>query len=180
MEVKKSNKLSIFSWCTLAWANSAFITVIAGFVFGPYFIHQVARNIIVGTTDWSWAIATVGLLTAVTAPLLGALVDQKRRRKPWLAFLTAIVVICTALLYFTKPNAHWIFWGLAIFVVGGLAFELAQVIYNAMLYSLAPKDYIGRISGWGWSFSYFGGITCLTIALLVFIDRSAFGLYSFN
>ena len=174
MDVKQTDKRGIFSWCMLAWANSAFITVIAGFVFGPYFIHQVAHDVIQGTVDWSWAIATVGIIVAFTAPLLGALVDQKRRRKPWLAVLTTIVVTCTALLYFTQPNAHWIAWGLTLFVFAGVAFELAQVIYNAMLYTLAPKDYIGRISGWGWSFIYFGGITCLSVALLLFIQGHFF------
>jgi hypothetical protein len=34
-----------------------------------------------------------------------------------------------------------------------------------MLRSIAPPDYLGRVSGWGWSLGYAGGPICLVAAL---------------
>lgn len=60
-----SSRLGLFSWCLMDWANLAFITLIAGFVFGPYIIDDVFHNKIVGTEFWSWTIAVIGILVAL-------------------------------------------------------------------------------------------------------------------
>jgi UMF1 family MFS transporter len=52
------------------------------------------------------------------------------------------------------------------------------VFYNAMLPDIAPNDRIGRLSGWGWGVGYFGGLACLVVTLIAFVqaDPPAFGL----
>ena len=50
-----------------------------------------------------------------------------------------------------------------------MGLEVAMVFYNVFLSTLAPKNYLGRISGWGWGCGYIGGILALTIVLFVFI-----------
>jgi len=167
--VTPSSTAGIVSWCVFDWANSAFITLIAGFIFGPYLTDQVAPSKVIGTEYWSWAIAIVGILVAVFAPILGATIDQLKARKPWLAIFTLGNILFTALLFFTKPDPHWAFWGYLFVILSSLCFEFNQVIYNTLLFCIAPKKLIGRISGWGWGFGYFGGLLALTIALLVFL-----------
>jgi UMF1 family MFS transporter len=53
-----------------------------------------------------------------------------------------------------------------------------MVFYDAMLRSIAPPGYIGRMSGWGWALGYGGGLASLVIALvwLVNADPAPFGL----
>jgi UMF1 family MFS transporter len=47
-----------------------------------------------------------------------------------------------------------------------------------MLPEIVSRDYIGRLSGWAWGLGYAGGLTCLILALLAFVqpERPLFGL----
>jgi UMF1 family MFS transporter len=53
-----------------------------------------------------------------------------------------------------------------------------MVFYDAMLRSIAPPGFIGRMSGWGWALGYGGGLASLVLALvsLVNADPPPFGL----
>jgi UMF1 family MFS transporter len=53
-----------------------------------------------------------------------------------------------------------------------------MIFYDAMLRSIAPPDYLGRLSGWGWSLGYGGGLICLMVTLLGLLkaDPPPFGL----
>ena len=42
------------------------------------------------------------------------------------------------------------------------------VFLNAYLPEIAPKEKIGRISGYGWSFGYIGGLIALAICFVLF------------
>jgi len=43
------------------------------------------------------------------------------------------------------------------------------VFYNALLPEIAPKNMMGRLSGWAWGLGYIGGLTALVILLFSFI-----------
>lgn len=167
--ITRATRLGVFSWCLMDWANSAFITLVAGFIFGPYLTNDVLHNKVLGTELWSWTIAVIGIVVALTAPLLGAMVDQLHRRKPWMLAFVLLSAIGSALLFFTAPDKAWVLWGLVVFIIAGVAFEYNQVVYNTVLFCIAPKEKIGRYSGWGWGMGYFGGLVALGIALLAFI-----------
>lgn len=168
----------IWAWCLYDWANSAFNTVIGTFVFSVYFTRAVAEDQIAGTAQWSAALAAAGFLVAVLSPVLGAVADRTGRRKPWLALFTATTVAASAALFWVRPDPAYVPLALGAMVVASVAFELAGVFYNAMLPALAPPERIGRVSGWGWGVGYFGGLTCLVVALfgLVQAERPLFGL----
>ena len=158
------------AWCFYDWANSAFPTVIVTFVFAAYFAKAVAPNPTEGTTMWGYALSASGIAIALISPVVGAIADMRGRRKPWLAGFTAICIVASALLWFTLPEPGSIVWGLTLFAIGNLAFEAGTVFYNAMLPGLARPAEIGRLSGWGWGLGYAGGLCCLTLALVVFIQ----------
>ncbi|WP_423063268.1 MFS transporter [Candidiatus Paracoxiella cheracis] len=113
--------------------------------------------------------AVAGLLIAISSPLFGAVADYEGRRKPWIAIFAGIAIIAGFFLWFSKPSPDYVMWTLSWVVLGVIGVEVSVVFYNVMLRDLAPKNYIGRISGWGWGLGYFGGLTCLVIALLVFV-----------
>ncbi len=169
---------ALMSWCLYDWANSAFPTVIVTFVFSAYFSRAVAENITIGTAQWGAALAVSGIAIALLSPVFGAVADRRGRRKPWLAVFTALCVIATAALWFTRPDPAYALWALVAFAIANTAFEIANVFYNAMLPGMVPKRRIGRLSGWGWGLGYLGGLACLVLALVALVqpESPAFGL----
>lgn len=169
---------AVAAWCLFDWANSAYPTLIATFVFATYFTQGVAESPEAGTTQWGNAMALSGLLIAVLAPLAGAVADQTGRRKPWLAGFSGLCLGATALLWFVAPDPGFALLALGLVVVSNLGFELGMVFYNAMLPDIVPHRRLGRVSGWAWGLGYAGGLACLVIALFGLIQATPppFGL----
>ncbi|MHA1113269.1 MAG: MFS transporter [Alphaproteobacteria bacterium] len=172
------DRRALFAWCVYDWANSAFPTVILTFVFAAYFARGVAETPVQGTALWGWTLTASGIAMALLGPILGAVADQGGRRKPWLALCTLGCVLATAALWFTKPDPSWALWAMIFVGLANLAFECGTVFYNALLPGLAPRERLGRWSGWGWGLGYAGGMSCLVVALfgLVQADPAPFGL----
>ncbi len=61
--------------------------------------------------------------------------------------------------------------------LGSITFQFAEVAYNAMLRQVSTPKTIGRVSGFGWSMGYFGGIVLLLVCYVGFIapDEGWFG-----
>ena len=173
-----AGKRAQFAWCLYDWANSGFPTVIVTFVFAAYFSRAVAENTIQGTAAWGQALAVSGVLIAVISPILGSIADRSGRRKPWLGVFAAITIVATAFLWDTHPDPADMLWALAFFVIANTAFEIGNVFYNAMLPGLVPKQRIGRLSGWSWGLGYLGGLCCLALLLVLFVQAETplFGL----
>ena len=159
----------IFCWALFDWAHSAFPTVIITFIFSTYFAREIAANKIIGTADWGWTIGVSGIIVAVFSPFLGAITDHTGKRKPWIAVFLLISALFTALLWFATPGIQSIRLAIVFVCIANIAYEFTQIFYNSMMVSLAPRDMIGRISGWGWGLGYFGGLACLAVVLFVFI-----------
>lgn len=169
---------ALVAWAFFDWANSAHPTLVTTFIFAAYFTKAVAPDPVTGTSLWGYAVSLSALAVAVLSPLLGAIADNSGRRKPWLFVLTALTVGVTALLWFVKPNPTYIVLALVLAGIGNFAFELGMVFYNAMLPTLVPRSMIGRLSGWAWGLGYLGGLACLAVALLGFLqpERPWFGV----
>ncbi|MSP68473.1 MAG: MFS transporter [Alphaproteobacteria bacterium] len=168
----------VSAWCLYDWANSPFPTVVVTFVFSAYFVQAIAADEISGTALWGITMSASAFVVALLSPVLGALADAGGRRKPWLLVFTVGCIIASALLWFAKPEARAVAVTLACVAIGNVFFELCMVFYNAMLADIVPRDRLGRVSGWGWGIGYFGGLTCLIVALfaLVQADPPPFGL----
>ena len=166
------------AWCLYDWANSAYPTVITTFVFAAYFTKGVAVDPITGTSQWGLAISISALCVALIGPLLGAIADHSGRRKPWLFSFTLISALCAMGLWFVTPEPGSVFMALFFVGVGTFAFELGMIFYNAMLPDLSPPRKIGRWFGWGWGLGYVGGLTCLALTLVAFVQTGTpwFGL----
>ena len=162
------SKPAIISWCLFDWGISAFPVLITTFIFAAYFTEKVAVNKITGTTQWGEINGMAGLLVALLSPVLGAIADREGRRKPWLLALAVFIFIAAMALWWVKPEVSYIHWALIWVAVGTAALEISNVFYNAMLSELAPPDFLGRVSGWGWGAGYAGGLLALIIALFLF------------
>ena len=175
---KPASRRAVLSWALYDWANSAYPTLIATFVFAAYFTKAVAETPESGTTLWGNAVALSGLLIALVSPVAGSIADQTGRRKPWLGLFSVLCILSTALLWFTEPAPGSILWALTLVVISNLAFEVGIVFYNAMLPELVRPERLGRVSGWAWGLGYAGGLAALVISLLVFVQAEVppFGL----
>jgi len=167
------DRRGILAWCLYDWANSAFNTVIGTFVFSVYFARGIYGDETAGSAQWAFALSIAGLAVALLSPLLGAIADRAGRRKPWLAVFIAVCVVATSLLWFAEPDRAWIAYTLVLVVIASVAFDLANVFYNAMLHDVAPPRLLGRVSGWGWGLGYVGGLVCLALALVGFVQPDA-------
>ncbi len=169
---------AVFSWCLYDWANSAFPTVIGTFVFSAYFTQAVAENPTVGTAQWGWALTASGLCIAFLSPVFGAIADASGQQKPWIAVFTVLCAIACAQLWWVRPAPEYALFAMIAFGIANAAFEFGTVFYNAMLPEITPPNRIGRVSGWGWGLGYAGGLACLVLVLLAFVqaDTPIFGL----
>ncbi|TAK78146.1 MAG: MFS transporter [Gammaproteobacteria bacterium] len=172
---KRSSLAAIIAWCLYDSAAASFSIVVITFIFATYFTKQIAENPIIGTYQWANAASLAGLIVALTSPLFGAIADHAGYHKRWLFFFTALCVISTALLWFAYPHQA-VYFTLTCMVLGTIGFEIALVFYNAFLPSLAPKNYLGRLSGWGWGCGYLGGILALSLVLVLFVKFNVFHL----
>jgi UMF1 family MFS transporter len=167
----------LLSWCLYDWANSVLATIIFTFVFSVYFSRNIVGDETIGSAYWGYAIGIAGIIIAIAGPILGAISDAFGPRKPLLGLLTTITIISTLAMFWAMPNPSYTWYALILIGISTIGFELAQAQYNAMLGDIAPKDKIGRVSGWAWSLGYFGGLVCLIIALTAFIglgDKTGF------
>jgi UMF1 family MFS transporter len=172
------NTPGLVAWCLYDWANSAFPTVITTFVFAAYFTKGVAADAVTGTSQWGYALSVSGLAVALAGPVLGAVADRTGRRKSWIALFTVAAALASAALWQVRPDAASVVIALALVAAANFAFEMGMVFYNAMLPDLSPHARIGRWSGWGWGLGYLGGLVCLGLVLVGFVqaDEPWFGL----
>lgn len=175
---RPGRRRAIVGWCLYDWANSAFPTLIATFVFAAYFSQAIAETPEQGTSQWGFMTGLAALAIALAAPVLGAIADFGGRRKPWLAAMTALAVVATALLWFAEPSSDWALYALVFAGLGTVGFELGMVFYNAMLPEIAPRAMLGRVSGWGWGLGYAGGLAALGLCFVGFVgaEEPWFGL----
>lgn len=161
----------IWSWALYDWANSAFTTLVVTFIYATYFTKGMAPDEITGTAWWSRGVAVSAILIAIGSPILGAMADAGGARKRFLAISTAICIAATAALAFIAPgDAGAAMTALVCFVVANVAFEMGNLFYNAFLPSIASPARIGRVSGWGWGLGYVGGMVCMIVALIGFVQ----------
>jgi MFS transporter, UMF1 family len=166
------------AWCLYDWANSAFPTVITTFVFAAYFTKGVAVDVVTGTAQWGWTASIAALGVAVTGPVFGAIADHSGPRKPWILVFTLAAAVASALLWTVTPDPGSVLRALLLVGIATFAFEMGMVFYNAMLPDLSPAGKIGRWSGWGWGLGYLGGLACLAVTLVAFVQAEVpwFGL----
>ncbi|PYE84297.1 MFS transporter [Pseudoroseicyclus aestuarii] len=176
-------KRRIWGWMFFDWAQQPYATLGLTFAFGPYFAEIAARRYGAEGLDpqaagaaaqslWSVGQTLSGLAIALTAPVLGAWADASGRKLPWIAALSVIVVACSAALWMLTPDGALLIPALILFFTGFAAGEAANNVANAILPSLGSGRQIGRISGSGAAFGYWGGVLSLLLMLGLLVDNA--------
>ena len=175
MSRKIENKGEVLAWSMYDFANQPFTNLVVTFIYGTFFTTVIASNEIVGTQQWSYAVSITAIVVAFLSPLMGALADRGGYRKMFMLGFTWLTIIAATVLYFVMPGEvlRALFW----FVIANIGFEMGSVFCNAYLPDISHSKNIGRISGYGWSLGYVGGLIALALAMvfLVQTDTPIFG-----
>jgi UMF1 family MFS transporter len=66
-------------------------------------------------------------------------------------------------------------WAVTFIIVSNVSYAIGENLCAAFLPELARPEALGKVSGWGWSLGYFGGILALAISLAWVMTAAARG-----
>ena len=169
------------SWALYDFANTIFSMNVATLYFSVWLIADLRAS----NTVYALGNGISSLLLLLSVPVLGAVSDARRRRKPWVVgFTIASCVACaaigilgqltlpvagaetiggTSLPLGWNPTIGTFTWVLVAFILANYTYQAAQPFYNAMLPDLVPPEERGRLSGIGTAVGYVGTIVGLLL-----------------
>ena len=171
----KKNK-EIISWSLYDWANSTFsTTVMAGFF--PIFFKQywsTAADVTLSTWYLGLANSIASILVASLAPFLGAIADKASVKKKLLIFFAFIGVISTGSLSMVSQG----YWRVAIifYIAASVGFMSANIFYDSLLPSVAPKEKRDFVSSLGFALGYIGGAILFLINVTMYLNPEFYGI----
>lgn len=160
----KLNKKYILSWLLFDFANSSYSAVIASVIFPVYYVNSIVGNKSgLGDLWWGRAISLSMAIVAISSPFLGGIADYGGIKKRLLIFYTIISV--SSITSFSILSEGMIFEGFIMIIFANIGMEGGLVFYNSFLPRIAPLDYQGRVSAWGFGVGYIGSVLSLLLAL---------------
>ncbi len=154
----------VWAWAMYDFANSGYTTVVITAVFSAYFVGVVAGDAPWATFAWTLALSVSYALVMLSAPLVGAWADAHASKKKLLWLTTLGCVGFTALLYCAGPGT--LVLAIVALVLSNYFFGTGENLIAAFLPELARPRALGRVSGWGWSLGYVGGLVSLAASLI--------------
>jgi len=154
-----------------------------------YFSVWLIADLGASNTVYALGNGISSLLVVISVPVLGALSDARRRRKPWVVgFTIAACIACAGIGILGQstlpiagegtiggvlpaawhPTVGTFGWVLVAFIVANYCYQAAQPFYNAMLPELVPPEEQGRLSGIGTAVGYVGTIVGLLLVVPFF------------
>ena len=166
-------KHEVFAWSMYDFANSGYTTVVLTAVFNAYFVSVVAQKAEWATFAWTAILAVSYLAVMIAGPIIGAYADAHAAKKRVLMVVTVGCVVSTALLYYAGPGMIW--WAACFIIISNFCYAIGENITAAFLPELARPEALGKVSGWGWSLGYVGGLVALGICLAWIMTASSRG-----
>ena len=166
----------VWSWAMYDFANSGYTTVVITAIFNAYFVAVVANNRPWATFAWTAALAVSYAAIMFTAPVIGAYADAYAAKKKLLALTTIGCVVFTALLAFSGPGSLWL--SIMLIVLSNFFYGSGENLIAAFLPELATGRSLGKVSGWGWSLGYVGGLVSLGACLAYVTWAQAHGQHA--
>ena len=153
----------VWAWAMYDFANSGFTTVVLTAVFNAYFVGVVTQEADWGTLAWTLTLAASSLIVMLSMPLIGARADARGHKKRYLFISTLACVAATLVLALCGPGD--VALAVVAVIIANVFFSYGESLTAAFLPEIARPEALGRVSGWGWSFGYFGGMLTLGMSL---------------
>ncbi len=150
------------------FANSGYTTVVLTAIYSAYFVGVVARangaDNGTATLLWTLAMGVTNFLVLASAPVVGAIADHRAWKKRFLLVTTVGCVGFTATLGFAGPGD--IGAAMVLVILASVMFASGENLIASFLPEIARQNDMGRISGYGWTLGYVGGLLVLGLCLL--------------
>lgn len=155
------------AWILQQGSRDPYVILITIYIFSPYFSRVLVGDPVKGQALIANISTTYGLLTALTAPLLGAMIEQYGPRKPMLGVVLGVMVPLLVGLWWAMPTGGLPLMATSLILVAlGLVYNWGDVLSNSLL-SRAAGQTPGRaalISGLGYALA-----SGLSVAVLLFM-----------
>lgn len=167
-------KREVFGWAMYDFANSGYTTVVLTAVYNAYFVSVVAQDASWATLAWTILIAMSNAIGMVLMPVIGAWADAHAKKKLGLIVATIVCIVGTIGLSFTGEGS--IPLAAVMLILSNLAFNVGETLNSAFLPELASDSGVGKVSGWGWSLGYCGGLVTLGLSLVLVKQGPQWGI----
>ncbi len=163
-----ADRKELLAWALFDFANSGYTTVVLTTIFSTYFVSVIAadtQNISLGmpTLLWTLAIGFANFAVMIFGPVIGAIADFQASKKSFLLISSVGCIVATALLSLVEPGD--VLLAMVLVTCSTIMFALGENLIAAFLPELVPKKNMGRMSGYGWSIGYLGGLLTLGCCL---------------
>ncbi len=172
-------KREVWAWAMFDFANSGYTTVVLTAVYSAYFVNGIVQK-----ASWATLLLTVTLslsylIVMLLMPAIGRYADQRAAKKRLLFISAAACIFLTALLALPMPGD--IVFAAAVLCFSNVAFSVCESLCASFLPELAKPEAMGRVSGWGWSLGYFGGMLTLALCIvyITWASKNGFGASHF-
>jgi UMF1 family MFS transporter len=141
--------LGAVCWSLFEGARNPYVILITIYIFMPYLAATVIGDPVKGQEEISRWSQYSGWIVMLTAPVLGASIDNLGRRKLWMAIVVALMVPLTAALWFTRADHSGlsVTQTLAITTTVGVLFTWSEVLHNSLLVRAAGLSGAHKASG---------------------------------
>ena len=169
----KMSRLEKF-WVLYDVGNSAFTLLMSTII--PIYCKNMASANGISASDstayLSYAISISTLIVAVLGPVLGAVADNKNRKKPLFTFFMMMGVLGCAALAIPRT---WILF-LAIFVIAKVGFSGSLIFYDSMLVDVTTDERMDEVSSRGYAWGYIGSCVPFVVCLGLVLGAGSIGI----
>lgn len=165
--VNRAPTRAVAGWVLYDLANTIFAMTILSLYFPLFVVNDRGGK----DSDLGFATGLAMFLVFVSAPFLGALSDQTRKRLPFLLTTTVVCVGFTAFLGRGSLGTS-----LVLFVVATYFYEAGLIFYDSLLPAVSTEENRGWIGGVGVGVGYFGsfiGVATGIIAIAILGEVAA-------
>lgn len=155
-------KREIVGWAFFDFANSSFTTIMVTTIFPIYFITVLSEGRADGNRLWGLAGGLSNLIVVFISPFLGALADSLGAKKKFLFVTYLGCIMATAVIGLLPSGSAYL--AISLFIFANICFSLGENFCAGFLPEISTPQTAGRISAYGWSLGYFGGLFSLLLS----------------
>ena len=137
------------AWALFEGARNPYVILITIYIFMPYVAGAMVGDPVRGQEIISRWSQYAGWAVMLTAPLLGASIDQLGPRKGWLGLIVALMVPMIVALWWARPDGSGVSVTMVMLLTTaiGLLFAFSEVLHNSLLVRAAGLNGAHKASG---------------------------------